>query len=334
MAGQQDREVEREKIAMLRVLSNTDGAVGSNIIARRLKDQFGISLSERAVRYHLRLLDELGLTSKVSRRDGRVITQLGYEELENAMVADKVGFVIDKIELLAYQDSFNPDTLTGQIPVNISMLPQAKFKEAIKQMSLVFEAGLCVSEKVAVATEGERLAGLQVPEGYVGLATVCSIVINGTLLKAGIPTDSRFGGTLQYRYKKPWRFTDLIAYSGSSLDPSEIFIAGNMTSVNEVVVNGEGKILANFREIPAACLPMANQLIDKLERAGIRRPVAIGEPGKQVCEVAVGLNRVGLVLAGGLNPVAAAVESGIITNNKAMSGLLDYKQLVSFWQLQ
>ena len=43
--------------------------------------------------------------------------------------------------------------------------------------------------------------------------------------------------------------------------------------------------------------------------------------------VTYSLGHCGLVLVGGLNPVAAAVESGIEVTNKAMSGLMDFKEL-------
>ena len=333
MVGQESHEVERGKIAILRILGDSHGAVGSKVIARWLKEEYGIELSERAVRYHLRLLDKRGLTRKVSRRDGRTITQLGLEELDNAMVADKVGFAIDKIESLAYQASFDPAKRVGKVPINISLFPKEKFKPALKAMGDAFRAGLCASDLVAVASGGERLGDLMVPEGSIGLATVCSIVINGTLLKAGVPMNSRFGGILQLRSHKPWRFTELIDYTGSSLDPSEIFIASRMTSVTEVAKYGDGKILANFREIPVVCLPIAEVVFGKLKEAGIDGLVMIGEAGKPLCEVPVGLNKIGLVLTGGLNPVAAAVEAGINVTNKAMSGLADFGELKSVWDL-
>jgi len=94
---------------------------------------------------------------------------------------------------------------------------------------------------VAVAAAGAKLGEVAVPKGKIGLATVCSILINGVLLKHGIPIDSKFGGILQVRKGSPLRFVELINYSGSSLDPSEIFIRGQMTSVGEVVKNGDGK---------------------------------------------------------------------------------------------
>ncbi len=58
MIGQNSRQVEREEIAILQILGGFGGAVGSKVIARRLKNEHGIALSERAVRYHLGLLDE------------------------------------------------------------------------------------------------------------------------------------------------------------------------------------------------------------------------------------------------------------------------------------
>ena len=333
MVGQGSREVEREKIAILRILGNSQRAVGSKVIARQLKDDYGVELSERAVRYHLRLLDERGLTRKVSQRDGRAITQLGFEELENAMVTDKIGFVIDKIQLLAYQTSFDSAKRLGNVPVNISLFPKEKFRMALKAMSDAFRAKLRVSDLVAVASEGERLGGMLVPKGSIGLATVCSIVVNGTLFRAGIPMDSRFGGILQLQNNQHWRFTELIDYTGSSLDPSEIFIASRMTSVTEVIKYGDGKIVANFREIPAMCMPVAEVVFAKLKEAGMDGLVIMGEPGKPLCEVPVGLNKIGLVLVGGLNPVAAAVEAGINVTNRAMSGLIDFRELRSFWDL-
>jgi repressor of nif and glnA expression len=333
MIGEESREVERAKVAILRILDDHPGAIGSNIIARRLKDEYGIDLSERAVRYHLRLLDERGLTKKVSRRDGRDITQRGIEEMKNAMVADKVGFVIDKIELLSYLTTFDTEKKQGILPINVSMFPRERFRSALKAMAGAFKAKMCVSDSVAVAEEGERLGDILVPEGNTGLATVCSIVVNGALLKEGIPMDSRFGGLLQLRNNEPWRFTELIEYAGSSLDPSEILIASRMTSIKDIIGSGDGKMLANFREVPAVSVPVVEEVMKKLGDAGIGGLTMMGEVGKPVCEVPVGLSKVGMILTGGLNPVAAAVEAGITASNIAMGGLIEYKELKSFWDL-
>jgi repressor of nif and glnA expression len=326
--GFETQDVERKVLAILAALGDSQQAVGSTVIAKYLKEQ-GIGLSERAVRYHLRLMDNRGLTRLVGRRDGRVITELGQAEQKNAMVSHKVGLTLSRIEMLAFRTDVNLDARTGLIPANISIFHKEDFKKALKIMKPIFHAGLCVSDLVAIAKEGERLGDVVVPEGKIALATVCSIIVNGTLLKAGVPIDSKFGGILQVRDRKPLRFVELIHYAGSSLDPSEIFIRAKMTSVAQVAAEGNGQILANYREIPSICKPVAVEVAAKLKKAGLGGGIYImGNISEPVCEVPIDLNRIGIVLLGGLNPVAAAAEAGIASESVAMSTLLYLQNLV------
>jgi repressor of nif and glnA expression len=329
--GFETQDVERKTIVIMRILRDSPEPLGARVISHHLKDH-GIELSERAVRYHLKLMDERGFTESVGR-DGRLITQLGREELENALVSDKVGFVASRIELLAYQTDFDLDRHQGKVPVNISFFPMKQFKKAIEVMKGAFQAGICVSELIAVAHQDERLGAVSIPQGKIGLATVCSVIVNGALIKAGVPMDSKFGGILQIKNHKPLRFVELIQYSGSSLDPSEIYIASKMTSVGQVAREGEGRILANFREIPAICQPVAEKVVAGLKEANLGGVLMMGEVSKSVCEVPVELNKVGMILTGGLNPVAAVVESGIEVDNHAMSTVMEYRELIRFWDL-
>jgi len=327
------REVERKAISILKVLNDSPQPLGARIIAQKLKE-YGVELGERAVRYHLKLMDERGLTRPLQRRDGREITAKGIEELNNALVTDKVGFVLEQIELLAFRTSFDIETCSGLVPVNVSLFPREEFAGAVQVMKKALKAGLCVSDLIAVASEGEKLGDVIVPEGRVGLATVCSLIVNGSLLKAGIPIDSRFAGVLQMRNNQPLRFADLIYYSGSTVDPSEVFIRARMTDVQGVVREGEGKILANFRELPARCQPLAEEIIRGLKDVRLGGVIMMGNPSETVCGITVGLNRVGMILLGGLTPVAAAAEAGIEVENQAMSTLLDYQELIKFQSLK
>ena len=325
-------ETERKIISMLKVLSESTEPLGSITIAREL-ERHGIFLSERAVRYHLRITDERGYTQPMGR-DGRMLTAQGLEELKMALAPEQVGFIHEKLELLAFHTTFDPKTRTGQIPINTSFIDKNDFKEALAVMSDAFKAGMCASELVATAPEGEKLGSVIVPKGKIGLATVCSVVINGVLLKAGIPTESRFGGVLEVRDSKPRRFVAIINYAGTSLDPSEQYIRAKMTSVGEAARTGHGKILANFREIPAPARAIAQEIIASLKEAGISGVYALGNTSEPICQITIGLNRVGMVLLGGLNPVASAVEAGIEVDNIAESGIIDFAQLSSFWQLK
>jgi len=312
-------------------LSESSAPLGSITIAREL-GRYGIFLSERAIRYHLRITDDRGYTQPLGR-DGRMLTPQGLEELRMALAPEQVGFILEKLELLAFHTTFDPQKRTGQLPINTSLIDKDKFKKALSVMRDVFKAGICVSELVATASEGEKLGSVVIPSGKIGLATICSVVINGVLLKSGIPIESRFGGVLEVRNSNPRRFVAIINYAGTSLDPSEQYVRAKMTSVSEATRTGNGKILANFREIPAPSRAIVEEKVAMLKEAGISGVYALGNTSEPICQIEIGLNRVGMVLLGGLNPVAAAVEAGIEVENIAESGLIDFQQLKSFWQL-
>lgn len=322
-------EVERKTLLILRILHEAGGSLGSRILARRMLER-GYAPSERAVRYHLKLMDERGLTRLVNSRDGRMITARGIEELGEARVRDKIGLAISRIEILAFRTTFHPERGEGMLPVNISFFSEASFLHAMKAMRPVFSSGFAVSGNVAAAHEGQLLGEVLIPKGKIGFATVCSIVVNGVLLKHGIPMDSKFGGILQMKNRHPLRFAELIYYSGSSLDPSEIFIRGKMTSLRSVIETGDGMILANFREIPAPCHALTCDLLKKMENAGINGVLVTGKISEPVCQVPVEINKAGIILIGGLNPAARAQEAGLDVENQAMSTVMPYEALEPF----
>jgi hypothetical protein len=324
-------DAEKKIIAILKVLSESSEPLGSITIAREL-ERHGIFLSERAVRSYLRITDERRYTQPLGR-DGRMITPHGLEELRMALAPDQVAFILERLELLAFRTTFDPVKRTGQVVINTSLFGQDQFKTALVCMREAFKAGLCVSDLVAVASEGEKLGDVVVPSGKVGLATMCSVTINGVLLKAGVPTESRFGGVLEITGSKPRRFVAIINYGGTSLDPSEQYIRARMTSVGEAARTGNGKILANFREVPAPSRSIVEETVARLKEAGISGVYVLGNTSEPVCQIAVGLNRVGVVLLGGFNPVAAAMETGIEVENIAESGIIDFQRLTSLWQL-
>ena len=322
-------DIERKILLILRILQETGEPTGSRLIARRMKD-FGVSLSERTVRYHLKIMDGRGLTKLIGRLDGRIITERGIEEIADGRVRDKLGMSASRIEVLAFRTTLDPHKKAGLVPMNVTFLPKDRFRDALEAMMPAFKAGICVSDLVFTADGGDRLGDLIVPEGCIGFATVCSVVVNGVLLKHGVPMDSKFGGILQMKDGKPLRFVELIYYSGSSLDPSEVFIMAKMSSVRTAAERGEGKVLANFREIPTASRGLVDQIITNLRLIGIGGVISLGELSEPICQVPVDVNKLGMILYGGLNPVCCAHEAGIETVNRAMSTILDYDDLRPF----
>lgn len=316
-------------LSILKVLDMTpDSIVGSREISRQLT-RYGIDLTERTVRYHLRILDEKGYT-RVFGKEGRSITPKGREELSQALVTEKLGFVISKIESLAFLSDFDLATGQGKVILNVTFFRKRVFGDALEVMKGVFASRYNMSNRVVCCEGGESIGDIRIPEDHVGFGTVCSVTLNSILLKAGIPITSRFGGVLQIENGEPTRFTALISYAGSSLDPLEIFIKSGMTGVRPVVEQNSGLILASFREIPAVCLEKIQGLQESMRREGIGGVLTLGNPNQKLLEIPVGVDKAGIVVVGGLNPVAAAEEAGIPTRSRAMSTLFEYSRLVTF----
>jgi len=324
-----DTDIERKLIAILKILAEANGPLGARVISRTLEED-GIHLTERAVRFHLQIMDERGLTHIAGRkgRAGRTITDKGREELANALVSDKVGMVASRIDELSYLTTLDAEKKSGDVILNVSLIPKDDFQQALNIVKEVSRARICVSSLVVIAEEGEELGHLIVPEGMTALGTVCAVTINGKLLRHRIPLKSRFGGILQMADSKPLRFTEIIEYSGSSLDPAEIFIKSKMTSVLDAARSGAGKVLAGFREIPAACLPEAEDILNRrLAQIGIYGTVVIGEPNQPTLQIPVSSGYAGMVVLAGLNPLAAVEEAGIDTQNTSLCMMMDFQKL-------
>ena len=316
-------------LAILKVLDkHPDTILGSRELSRQLK-LHGVELTERTVRYHLRILDERGFT-KVFGKEGRMITPKGKEELSHALVSEKVGFVISKIETFSYLTNLDLESNEGDIILNVSFFPSAKLKEALRIMKPVFSSPYVMSDNVVMQKGGEKIGDIIIPEGQIGFGTVCSVTINGIFLKAGIPVISKFGGVLQVENAEPSRFTALISYEGSSLDPLEIFIKSRMTDVRSAVKHRDGKILASFREIPVVSLEKAEELREIMKDKGIGGILLIGSPNQPLLEMPVSMDKAGVVVVGGLNPIAALEEAGIPAVSKAMSTLYRFSDLQKF----
>jgi HTH-type transcriptional regulator, global nitrogen regulator NrpRI len=319
---------QRRMVAILRVLRNAPKAIGSEQIADELRLS-GMELSERTIRNYLVHADSLGWTQNLGRR-GRKLTPLGIREADHALVIDKVGFVAARVDELAYQMSFNLATRKGKVILNISTVSEHDIDAAIECMSTAYKAKLGMGRLVAVRRAGATLGDFTVPAGMYAIGTVCSVSMNGILLRASIAAKSRFGGLLELDNGEPKRFTQIINYDGSSLDPLEIFIRGHMTSVTQAARTGSGVLGASFREVPRVATPEVRRLAALSEKAGLGGVLAIGGPDQPLLDIPVAQGRVGLIIIGGLNPVAAVVEAGISVNSTAMSTLCEFHELVSY----
>ncbi len=320
-----DLTVQRKLIAILRIIRESHTPIGARLIADRM-DGLGFAIGERAVRYHLRILDERGLTKRLGY-DGRVITGRGINELNNALVRDRVGFIISKIERLMCDTTFDPDTKQGSVIINMSVIDKNDFDKTMEILKNVIHTGYPFSPYIKLIDEGTFISDIEIPEGKTGIATMCSMTIDGILLKNGISVNPKYGGILKVKDKKPLCFEDIIAYSGTTIDPMRIFISKKMTRVLDTVNTGSGKLLANLREIPESALPEAKEVLGSVVDARIGGIAEIGEPGKSVLNVAVDPGKVGVVVYAGTNMMAAVSEMGIRVTTYPISTVIDFKDL-------
>jgi len=324
---------EKKKLAILETLNRSSGSLSSASITELLTAQ-DVDISERTVRLYLQELDQEGLTENRGRR-GRVITDKGKREAGTSRVLERIGLLSGKIDAMAYRMDFDPALRRGSVVVNVSTIPLKEFTAERRELiEKVFSKGYSMGQLLALFEPGESYEGFEVPEGHVGIGTVCSITLNGVLLRRGIPTFSRFGGLLELRDGSPTRFVDIIHYDGTSIDPLVVFIRSGMADYCGAVTTGNGRIGASFREFPADSIDAVHSISDQLETLGLGSLLCLGNPGQNLYGVPVGPQRVGAIIIGGLNPMSIFEETGLRIESSALSSLVDFNHLFHYSELK
>jgi repressor of nif and glnA expression len=316
--------VQRKLIEILRIINESDGAVGARIIADKMKER-GYQIGERGVRYHLRILDERGLTAREGY-SGRIITEKGLQELKDGLIGHRVGFIITNIDELVYKTDLNVDTGEGNVIVNTALIDKDDFEEAIEIIAALSDSPYSISPYVQILEEDDN--DFKVPKGKVGIANVCSITIDGILAKKGIPVNTKCGGLIQMREGIPTEFSDLILYNGTTIDPMKIFMTRSMTSILDVLETGNGKILANVREIPVSAKEYAIEVLDKASKIDIDGLINVGEPGASVLGAPISSGKIGISIYAGINSLEVVEESGINIFIHPISTIRNYKDMI------
>jgi len=184
---------------------------------------------------------------------------------------------------------------------------------------------MCIRDRYCTSKYFKIIPGKE--PNKTGIATVCSLTLDGILVKNGVSTTPQYGGILETDSKQP-RFIELTAYSGSSLDPHEIYIAKDMTSVSDAIKSG-GRVLASLREIPYIARPAAVDVLEEVQDAGFSI-LKIGKPSELVYNAKVERYHVGIVAPGGLNPIAALKEHGMDVEPKAVENMTNVSEMEEF----
>ncbi len=307
-------ESERRMIEILRILNKQEKPTGSKLIADELKEK-GFNLGERAVRYHMQILDEKGFTERKGY-SGREITELGREKLEKGLIYDQVDFIYSKFQELIYLTDFNYMDKKGNVVVNTSTIYSEESYDILKN---IFTSGLSVSHYVNI----NRVENQEPIE----IKTICGTTIDGILLNEGIVSQPLYGGLLKIEDYRPISFEELISYKKTSISPLDAFIAPKMTSVLEVMNEGTGYIPANFRLIPSVGKEKTMKILSKLQKIGIGGIIAMSEDGENILGLPVDSGMVGIGIIGGITPFCALQELGHDINIKIGEELENFNEL-------
>ena len=309
---------ERKVVELLRILKDQSEPIGAKRLSELMAER-GFVLSDRAVQYYLRYLDDNNFTTKVGNH-GRVLTEMGRGETDKALVDDRTGFIISKLERLAFRSTFNPETGTGDVAYNLTIVPEERLDEACAAFDAVIGAGYGFFSHYRIQERHPR-----VPSGSVGLISVCSITMDGVFQHHGIPVRVAYGGTLQIQDRQAAGFNDLIGYRGTTIDPLALFISSGRTSIGPLVEHGSGVALANIRQVPDSAEEQVTEVIRSLRAAGFVFPVTMG---LQVFNAPPDPYRISIVAFSGMNLPGRVRELRIPLTTEIGAGNIPYSRVI------
>lgn len=309
---------ERKYIEILRILKEHKDPTGAKRLSEMMAER-GFVLSDRAVQYYLSYLDSMGFTEKIGNQ-GRILTPLGLSETDNALVDDRIGFIISKLERLAYRSTFDPLTSSGDVAYNLSIVREESAEQVKAAFDEVIKSGCGFFNSYRIIDHDPR-----VPQGSVGFITLCSISMDGVFQRNGIPVRMAFGGRLEIENELPMRFKDLIGYRGTTIDPLELFISAGLTSISSYAKSKTGIVLANVREVPSAAKARVEETIRLMNKCGFIFPVMMGN---QVLNLPNNPYRLSIVAYSGLNYIGNTVENNIAIKTEIGAGNIQFSKVM------
>ncbi len=236
-------------------------------------------------------------------------------------------FVNNNIEDYAMQVTFDPVAGEGNVVYNLSLIKNKDLDFAVSILKAAYKTGVSVSGLVKFFSSDETVAGYRIPKGCTGICTMCSITFDGLLIRRGIPINPIGGGVVQIENRTPIRFTHIILYEHTTIDPLQVLISQKTTSVTDVMRRGSGNMLANIREFHMEAEPLVGIVLDELASSSYSGILEVGMPNLPLLGVPVSPQYVAIAAVGGTNPMAAIREGGCWVQTQAMKGLMDIRQM-------
>ena len=145
-------------------------------------------------------------------------------------------FINHLIDEYALNVSYNPIDNEGDVIFNLTLIKENDLEAARLIMKEAYAAGVCFSNRVIFAHSGEEIGDYIIPPHHIGVVTMCSITVDAILLRQGIPINPIGGGLVEIRDNIPKRFTTMIQYDSTTIDPTQVMINQGTTHISDVIM--------------------------------------------------------------------------------------------------
>jgi len=236
-------------------------------------------------------------------------------------------FVNHSIDDFAMKVTYCPEAHEGRLVYNLSLVKNEDLEFAIGTLKDAAKTRIVASGLVKFLSSGEKMDSFVVPKGQTGICTVCSVTFDGLLVRHGIPINPIGGGLVEIENRTPIRFTHMILYEYTTIDPLQVLNSLRLTSVTNVMRRGSGTILANIREFHMEAERRVGEVLDELTDSSFIGVLAVGMPNVSLLGVPVNPQFIAIAAVGGTNAVAAIREGGRWVETHSMKGLMDVSDM-------
>jgi repressor of nif and glnA expression len=237
-------------------------------------------------------------------------------------------FVNHSIDDFAMKVTYRPETHEGRLVYNLSLVRNEDLEFAIGTLKDASKTRIAASGLVKFYQSGERVDDFIVPRGQTAICTVCSVTFDGLLIRRGVPINPIGGGIVEIENRTPIRFTHMILYEYTTIDPLQVLNSLRLTSVTNVMRRGSGNILANIREFHMEAESLVGEVLDEISDSSFIGVLEVGMPNVSLLGVPVSPQFIAIACVGGTNPIAAIREGGRWVQTHAMKGMMDVSEMI------
>jgi len=236
---------------------------------------------------------------------------------------DPLRFVHHRIEDFAMKVTFNPLEGTGTVVYNLSLVRETDLDHTLSVFRATCTTGVSPSSLFRIIEAGDEIDNFTIPQGFCGILTLCSTTLDGLLIQRGIPWNPIGGGVVEVSDNIPKRFTHLLKYEHTTIDPLQVLVSQEITSVLNIMKNGNGSLLGNIRECHMEAEDEVEAILEEMTDGYFAGILDLGLPNTPCLGVTVDPQYIGLAALGGTNWIAALREEGYFIIMQAMKGITD-----------